>query len=152
MSGEWKSHWPWRERRERDKMNKNINPLLQKIIPSLPPASVSEVTSSKSHNKSPHHKTWLERKGTSRQTMLNPSVLIMLSLKWILLQPESIKMCFLVTSLSSQIAQILWEFQAPHQPSEYKHWPTKRRWTLRTYLWCGQRHIELTFNPSTHVS
>lgn len=78
MSGEWKSHWPLRGGRKWDKMNKKINPFLLKIIPSLLPGAVSEVASSKSHNKSPHHRSWLDKKGTSCHAMLNLRILIML--------------------------------------------------------------------------
>lgn len=121
MSGEWKSHWPLRGERKRDKMNKNINPLLLKIIPSLPNAAVSEVGSSKSHNKSPHHKTWLEKKGTPCCTMLNLRILIMLSLKGASLDPMSIKRLF-PTSLTSQIVSDVGALRHPTKnPARWIH-------------------------------
>lgn len=65
-------------------MSKNINPLLQKIIPELLPASVSEVTSSKSHNKSPRHKTHLRKKIVTLHKDIKLSILMILSLLWLL--------------------------------------------------------------------
>ncbi len=105
MSGEWKSLWPLRGQRKWDKMKKN--PLLQKIIRSLPQASVSEVTSCKSHNKSSRHKIRWEEKGTSCCTMFNGSIWIMLSLKISLLLPKSNKIlvdidCHLSISILNQ--------------------------------------------------
>lgn len=62
-------------------MNGNINPLLPKIITQIhrPQASVSWVSSSKSHNKSLNHKTWLREKSTSEQVTLELSILTMSS-------------------------------------------------------------------------
>lgn len=76
MSWELKSDWPEGEE-ETTWMWILIHCSQRSLHRSTPKASVSWVTSSKSHNKSLNHQIWLAEKSTSYQVTLKLSILMM---------------------------------------------------------------------------